>query len=126
MVIVHIALNNDLFTPDIIIPGVPTAGDDFNIICRLDGVVDRLVGAPTVTLSFVNQPGGEPGEQAHDGSAYIRPRIFNPVKTSDVGSYACFAVVVPSTGGFFGSTASKILQIQSNVTVIYNFIQLSC
>ena len=26
-----------VFTPRVIIPGVPTAGDNFNIICRLDG-----------------------------------------------------------------------------------------
>ena len=98
---------------------MPTAGDDFNIICRLDGVVERLVGTPVVTLSYVNPPGGKPGEQDHDGKAYIRPRIFNPGKTSDVGTYACYAVVVPSTGVFFGSTASGTLQIQSNVTVIF-------
>ena len=122
----YTALSNNLFTPAVIIPGAPTAGDDFNIICRLDGVVERLVGTPVVTLSFVNPPGGEPGEQAHYGTAYIRPRIFNPGKTSDVGTYTCFAVVIPSTGGYFGRTASETLQIQSNVTVIYHFIQLSC
>ena len=37
-----IALSDAVFTPRIIIPGVPTAGDNFNIICRLDGVVERL------------------------------------------------------------------------------------
>ena len=121
----YIALSNDLFTPDVIIPGVPTAGDDFNIICRLDGVVERLVGTPTVILSFINPPGGAPGDQAHDGSAYIRPLIFNPGKTSDFGTYTCIATVVPSTGAFV-SVSSGILRIQSNVTVIYDFIQLSC
>ena len=109
----HVALSDDLFTPDIIIPGVPTAGDNFNIICRLAGVVERLVGTPIVILSFNNPPGGSPGDQSPDGSAYIIPRIFNPGITNDVGSYICLSVVRPSSGGLFGGTASKNLQIRS-------------
>ena len=108
-----VALSNVLFTPDIIIPGAPTAGDDFNIRCRLDGVVERLVGTPTVTLSFTNPPGGVSGDQSQDGLSYIRPRFFNPGMTDDVGVYTCLATVIPSSGGFFGSTSSGILQIQS-------------
>ena len=113
MLFSNLALSNNLFVPDVIIPGVPTAGDNFNIICRLDGVVERLVGTPMVTLSFSSPPGGAPGDQSQNGSAYIRPRIFNPGRTSDVGTYTCLAVVVPSSGGFFGSTSSKNLQIRS-------------
>ena len=105
---------------------MPTAGDKFNIICRLDGVVERLVGTPTVSLSFGNPPGGVSGEQFQDGSAYIRSRTFNPGKTSDVGTYRCFALVDAAAKNFFGGIAIGILQIQSNVTVIYYFIQLSC
>ena len=113
-----VALSNDLFTPDIIFPGAPTAGDNFNIICKLAGVVERLVGAPTVILSFITPPGGAPGEhQVNDGSGHIRPRIFNPGKTSDVGAYTCIATIISPLGGFFGIATSRILQIQSNVTI---------
>ena len=124
---VIVALSNDLFTPDIIISGAPTAGDNFNIICRLDGVVERLVGTPTVTLSFTNPPGGVSGGQSRDGLAYIRPRIFNPGKTNDVGTYTCGAIVLLSLG-VFSSTASEILQIQSNVTLYFTstVIVLTC
>ena len=116
-ILLFVALSSDLFTPDIIIPGAPTAGDNFNIICRLDGVVERLVSTPMVFLSFSNPPGGAPGDQSQDGSAYIIPRIFNPGKTSDVGIYSCLvSVIIPSLGTFLG-IANRILQIQSNVTI---------
>ena len=111
------ALSNNLFTPDIIISGVPTAGDNFNIICRLAGVVERLVGTQTISLSFFNTPGGAPGDQSQDGSAYIIPRFFNPVMTGDVGTYTCVAIVIPSSWGLYGSTSVRILQIRSNVTL---------
>ena len=110
--VICVALNPYLFIPDIIIPGIPTAGDNFNIICRLDGVVERLVGVPLVSLSFVNSPGGAPEAQSRDGSAYIIPRIFNPGKTSDVGTYSCVTVVISSLGIIL-SPAREILQIQS-------------
>ena len=92
---------------------MPTAGDNFNIICRLDGVVERLVGTLAVTLSFPNPPGGAPGDQSRDGLAYIRPRFFNPGMTDDVGVYTCLAVVIPSSVGFFGGSSNGILQIKS-------------
>ena len=115
--IVTVALSNDLFTPDIIIPGAPSAGGNFNISCRLDGVVERLVGTPTVSLVFANPPGGAERDLSQDGLAYIRPRIFHPGKTSDAGNYTCVAaVIILSIGDVFGNTASEILQIQSNVT----------
>ena len=101
-----------LFIPDITIPGIPTARDNFNIICRLDGVVERLVGVPLVSLSFVNSPGGAPEAQSRDGSAYIIQRIFNPGKTSDVGTYSCVTLII-SSQGIILSPASDILQIQS-------------
>ena len=111
MLLSNLALSNNLFTPDIIIPGVPTAGDNFNIICRLDGVVERLVGTTTVILSFINSPGGAPADQSRDGSAYIRPRIFNPGKTSHVGTYTCVATVIH--GQSFVATSLQALQIRS-------------
>ena len=80
--------------------------------------MERLVGTPTVTLSFTNPPGGVSGGQSRDGLAYIRPRIFTPGMTDDVGTYTCVATVIPSSGGFFGGVSSGILQIQSNVTII--------
>ena len=108
--------------PDVIIPGVPTAGDNFNIICRLDGVVERLVGTPTVGLSFPTPPGGASGEQSLDGLAHILTRIFNPGKTDDVGTYTCVVTVLPSFGGFFGAASSNILQIRSKHIVLYTFV----
>ena len=116
-ILLFVALSDDLFTPDIIIPGAPTAGDNFKIICRLAGIVEQLVGTPTVILSFVNTPGGAPKDLSHDGSAYILPRSFNPGKTNDVGTYTCAATVISSLGGAFISTASEVLQMQSNVTI---------
>ena len=96
---------------------MPTAGDNFNIICKLDGVVERLVSGTSVSLSFFNPPGGAPGDQSQDGSAYIIPRIFTPGKTSDVGTYTCIATaVIPSLGAFLSFANGRILQIQSNVT----------
>ena len=128
-ILLFVALNNDLFTPNIIIPDAPTAGDNFNITCRLDGVVERLVGTPTVILSFNNPPGGVSGDQSRDGLSYIRSRLFNPGKTDDVGTYTCVAVVIPSSGGFFGAASSSgTLQIQSNVTIYFisTVIVLTC
>ena len=119
-ILLFVELSNNLFTPDIIIPGILTAGDNFNIICRLAGIVERLVGTPTVSLLFLNPPGGAPEDQSQDGSAYILPRIFNPGKTSDVGIYTCVATVFLPGRGFFVNTASEILQIQSNVTIIFH------
>ena len=82
-----IALSNAVFTPRVIIPGVPTAGDNFNIICRLDGVVERLAVTPfAVTLAFSMPPGGMAGNQSRNGSAYIREHILNPLMTSGVGT----------------------------------------
>ena len=109
---VTVAIRNDLFVPDIIIPGAPTAGDKFNITCRLDGVVERLVGTPTVLLSFLSPPGGVTGIQFQDGLAYSRSHSFKPGMTDDVGNYTCAASVFLSLG-LFGSTSSRILQIQS-------------
>ena len=113
MLLSNLALSSDLFTPAVIIPGVPTAGDNFEIICRLAGVVERLVGTPTVILSFTNTPGGAPGDQANDGSAYTRPRIFNPGRTDDVGTYSCAASVISSSGAAFIVPSNNVLQIRS-------------
>ena len=112
-ILLFVALSNNLFKPDIIIPDVPTAGDSFNIICRLDGVVEKLVGTLTVILSFPNPPGGAPGDQSRDGLSYVRPRFFNPVTTGDVGTYICLATVISSSGSAFISTSSGIFQIKS-------------
>ena len=124
MLLSNLALGNNLFIPDVIIPGVPTAGDNFNITCRLDGVVERLVDPMTVSLTFINNPPGEPENQYRDGSVYIRPQAFNPGKTSYVGTYICLASVIPSSGGFFGGTSSNDLQIRSKCKhmVLYNYM----
>ena len=96
------ALNSAAFTPRVIIPGVPTAGDNFIIICRLDGVVERLTNPPSrVTLNYDSIPGGEAEDQMEDGLAHILPRQFNPGTTSDAGIYTCDAAVRLSGGASF-------------------------
>ena len=107
-----VALSDNLFTPDIIIPGVLTAGDNFNITCRLDGVVERLVGTLDVFLSFITVPGGGlNSDQYRDGLAYIRSHFLNPGMTGDSGTYRCRAFVINSF--FFVSLSSENLQIKS-------------
>ena len=111
-VVLYIALSNDLFIPDIIIPGVPTTGDSFNITCRLAGVVERLVSGTSLILSFVSSPGGVSGDLALNGSAFIRSHIFNSVRTSDSGLYTCVSMVIVP-GGVLSASTNKILQIES-------------
>ena len=111
MLLLNLALSGSLFLPDVIIPGVPTAGDNFNIICRLDGVVERLVNTPQVVLAFVSPLGGASGEQSQDGLAFIRPRIFNPMEISDVGNYTCAASIISL--GFIATSSPNVLQIRS-------------
>ena len=119
VLIIHIlfsALSNAVFTPRVIIPGVPTAGDNFNIICRLDGVVERLPLMPSVLLGFAFPPGGISGETSMDGDAYFRPHIFSPGMTDDVGTYQCRAVVdLPPASSFTSPLISDILQINSKL-----------
>ena len=111
-ILLFVALNGNLFTPDVIIPGAPTAGDEFNITCRLDGVVERFVGMQAVSLSFSNTP-GMPGQQSQDGLAYSRSFFFNPVTSGDIGTYTCIATVISSSGSAFVSSSSETLQIKS-------------
>ena len=108
---IHVALSNATFTPCIIIPGVPTAGDNFNITCKLDGVVERLAVSPTVTLTFFNPPGGTPNNQSQNESAYILPHIFNPGMTAAGGTYECVATIISNL--IFVESATEVLQIQS-------------
>ena len=110
--VVYVGLSNNLFTPDIIIPGLPTAGDNFSIICRLAGVVERLVSGTSVILSFVSSPGGVSGNQALIGSVFIKSHMFNPGRTSDSGLYTCVSTIVIN-GNFLTASTNEILQIKS-------------
>ena len=101
MILIFLALSDAGFTPRVIIPGVPTAGDNFSIICILDGVIERLAVTPlNVTLSFDVSPGGMTGSQSRNGSAYIREHVFNPTRTSDAGVYRCSVPTFLSSGKF--------------------------
>ena len=103
-----------MFTPRVIIPGVPTAGDNFNIECRLDGAIERLAATLlSVTLAYSSAPGGMTGETLLTGPVRTRLRIFNPGMTDDVGIYTCAATVISLSSGFFGGFSSGLLQIQS-------------
>ena len=107
-----IALNNAAFTPRVIIPGVPTAGDNFNIVCRLDGVIERLAVTPAlVTLAYSSAPGGMSGATLLTGPVRTRLRMFNPGMTDDVGMYTCLATVILSSA--FVGLGNGLLQIQS-------------
>ena len=122
-----IGLSSNLFKSDIIIPGLPTAGDNFSIICRLAGVVERLVSGTSVILAFVSSPGGVSGDQALNGSAFTKSRMFNPGRTSDSGLYTCVSTVIVN-GNFLTSSTSEILPVKSkqnrcaNHTIIINIL----
>ena len=116
-ILLFVALSNDLFTPDITIPGIPTAVDNFNIICRLDGVVERLVGTRLVVVHFIISSGGFSTDLSRDGLAYITSRFFYPGTTVNTGICICHAIVISSLDWVFFSSSSGTLQIKvSNVT----------
>ena len=110
MLYLTIALSNAVFTPRVIIPGVPTVGDNLNITCKLNGVVERLSITPIITLEFIGPPGGTSGEQFRNDLAYFLQQIFNPGMTDDSGRYTCVSRV-----GAFTSNTSEVLQIKSMV-----------
>ena len=82
---------------------------------RLDGVVERLAVIPSFILGFTVTQGGVSGDQSQDALAFIRPRIFNPGMTDDVGTYSCLASI-SILDVFFGGSISEALQIQSMFT----------
>ena len=103
---------------------MPTAGDNFNVTCRLAGVVERLVSSTSINLSFVSSPGGVSGNQTLNGSAVIRSLMFNPVRTSDSGTYTCVSMVnVP--GGFFSASTDRILQMKSKHNAVLLIMYIS-
>ena len=75
-----------------------------------------------VTLTFISSPGGtRDGEQSQiePFNIYIRPREFEPLKTDDVGTYRCRAIVdVIVDVTFLSSNAIGVLMIKSNFTTI--------
>ena len=126
LVIIIIALNNAAFTPHIIIPGVPTTGDNFNIVCRLDGVIERLAVTPgLVILTYSSAPGGLSGDILQTGPVRTRLRMFNPGMTDDVGMYSCAATVLISSS-IFGFISNGLLQIQSMIVPLFHFGYLHC
>ena len=123
LVIIIIALNA-AFTPRVIIPGVPTAGDNFNIVCRLDGVIERLAVTPLlVNLAYTSAPGGMSGDTLQTGLVLTRLRMFNPGKADDVGMYTCIATVIVLSSGFIG-LGNGLLQIQSMIVPLIHFSYL--
>ena len=122
MFIVIIALNNAVFTPRVTIPGVPTAGDNFNIFCRLDGVIERLAVTVSVGLVYTSAPGGMSGEILQTGPVRTRLRMFNPGMTDDVGMYTCGGSAFLSSG-LVGGIGNGLLQIQS---VFHCFTLVTC
>ena len=107
----HIVLSDHLFEPTVIVPGTPTAGEDFIVTCRLDGVVERLVvGRINLILPGANLLGQTP-----IGTPIVVTQQFTPVTTSDAKLYSCVASVSGTTSGiFFESTIVGELFVQSN------------
>ena len=109
-----LALNDTVFTPLVIIPNDLTAGDNFNITCQLNGVVERLAETPLVSLTFSDSPNGTQGELIQNGLTYIRQLIFNPGITDNAGSYKCHSVVCVASGSTnYSAQATGILKIKS-------------
>ena len=109
-----IELTHDLFTPAIIVSHNPTAGEQFNITCRLDGVVERLA-VGTVSLSWLNPPAGTPGMQTRDGSAYTKQLQFTPVVvTSNAAAYMCVAQIQGISSLNVTVLQEEVLLVQSN------------
>ena len=107
----HIVLSDDLVEPTVTVPGTPTAGEDFIITCRVDGVVERLVvGRVLLFLDGVILQ-----VQAPIGAPIVVTQQFTPVTTSDAKIYSCVAIVFATTSGIsFGSTTFGELLVQSN------------
>ena len=88
------ALSSAKILHQLIIPDVPTAGENFTITCRLHGAVDRLAVTPIVLLNFTYPHGGVSNKLIQDGLLYTRKQSFNPGNTSDAGNYTCLATIV--------------------------------
>ena len=113
-----VALSNNLFTPVIIVPGIPTAGENFAITCRLDGVVERLA-TRRVTLALFGKVSAT--VVATDiGTPVIVSHQFTPVRTSDAGSFTCDAIIhnIPTSGIFISEILNGELLVQSNVLLL--------
>ena len=111
-----VALDDGLFTPRFIFLGVPTAGENFNVTCRLDGIVERVV-VEEVSVQFrspIPGMGIQEPNVLRDGPAYIRQVKLNPAMTNDFGSYRCRVIVDVLLGDTFVSpTVIVDLQITS-------------
>ena len=110
------ALSSAKILHQLIIPDVPTAGDNFTITCRLDGAVDRLAVTPIVMLNFTYPHGGVSNELIQDGLLYNRKQSFNPGKTSDAGNYTCLATIIIGNKTLI-NIAHGLLKMQSTSVV---------
>ena len=111
-----VALDDDLFTPRLIFLGVPTAGENFNVTCRFDGVVERVVveEASVQFRSPIPGMGVQESYVTRDGPAYIRQVKLNPAMTNDFGKYRCRAIIDVLLGDtFLSPTVAADLQIRS-------------
>ena len=79
--------------------------------------MERLAVTPTVILAFSNPPGGTPGNQSQNGSAYIQVQHFSPGMTDDIGTYNCSALIVLSDH-VFGNFTFEVLILQSKVLTL--------
>ena len=77
-------------------------------------MVERLA-IGTVSLLWLNPPGGTPGEQTNDGEAVIRSLTFTPVMTSNANNYTCVAVVLGTSSGNHVKSGVGTLFVKSNV-----------
>ena len=98
-----IALIDNLFGSAVIVPGTPTAGEDFNITCRLDGVVERLV----VGRVYIFFAGALKHVQTPTGGPVILLQQFTPVTTFAAAIYICAVYVITPFGVFFSIQAEE-------------------
>ena len=74
----------------------------------------------SLSLEFINPPGGTAGEMSQEESAYIRPHFLNPGMTDDVGTYTCHLaaiITISNSIGIFGNV-SEVLQMLSKLYAI--------
>ena len=119
--VLHLALSGSLFAPDFTISDIPTAGDNFNFTCTVQGVAERLISGSFVVVRFLVPTGA--GGSLIDESVYAKRYVLNPTRTNDAGSYSCLVTVFGASDPANGhsSIRPRNLQIRSNFTVVQFF-----
>ena len=121
----HAATNASIFT-SVSPVGPPVAGYNFTLTCSATQT-EGLSGTPT--LSWVNAE-GQPitssgdimlGAETTSGLTTTRTLYFDPIRTSDGGSYTCVAALMSSgLNTTLSSSANYTITVQQSKTNIMN------